>query len=914
MSLRARRPLTPDSAGPASPVQTKVGGQTLVEGAAVQQVAAQGVAGSGGRLPHHAAIQQAFGRHDVSGIEAHLGGAAGEAAGALGTEAYATGDHVAFAGSPSLHTAAHEAAHVVQQRGGVQLKGGISAAGDEYERHADEVADAVVQGRSAEGLLDRHAGGGGGGGSAAVQAKGGKLDATQVLPRFRSAPNQRATVMEKLPPSTGRDADGNDVAKVAFENALAGWVVTNQALFEEKVKAVSTNIAMYLERREEHIGQSVTKSLEKLTPEATTYGRMAGNEAYPDQLNALLMGGGSMHEHLLVHQMFIDKIYNQDAQAIIDRYTNEFSELIEEPLPANALKPADGPVDVGAGTMTYENAHNNARAAERSPNNIPKVKTGGLGPHSEGVHGKGEMIRGTDKFTAVEGNAFTQSARLRFNMPVSGTGLSGSATDMFTCAKLFGLDAVGDYALAAFSFFAKAGAHTFHEVMLMARSAGFNEYVPGNYISAIPEARRAKVKLDLSAHAALLSDPAAAAPEVQAADSTLHGWSDVMTLDGDVDGWGAKVKAFMATRFGVGAEAVTVTPITDGRSGDMVYRIDVARDGAGPFKGIFKVFNDADMADTEIEIGDQMRAKGVSTPANKGVARVETGADDSLSKSGVLFDLAEGETPHTLVKKIGALAVEAETRPALVSQLERAVIAVAKQLSALHGKKATPEGKAGRVEGPAAMKASEQMDAGVKNLHEKGLYELHRDNAVKNGKLSEVEKGHVTTEFDKLVQENLVKQKLRKSMTHGDANAANFIVDGDNASVIDVNTASQSLGPKGPIKTGAADTGRFLETLRTSHPGALSAEELKNLDDKFHAAYLPGRAEQALPTKEKGPERTALDKIEAEKAADEKAEVYYRACWILNQISHAPNAERLRWAKERLIELVPDLGGKLVLG
>jgi hypothetical protein len=36
---------------------------------------------------------------------------------------------------------------VVQQRGGVQLRGGVGQPGDEYERHADEVADAVVAGR-----------------------------------------------------------------------------------------------------------------------------------------------------------------------------------------------------------------------------------------------------------------------------------------------------------------------------------------------------------------------------------------------------------------------------------------------------------------------------------------------------------------------------------------------------------------------------------------------------------------------------------------------------------------------------------------------------------------------------------------------------------------------------------------------
>jgi hypothetical protein len=93
-------------------------GNAVPEGGAVQQTAAQGVASGGGPLPHGATIQQLFGRHDVSGIQAHVGGPAAAATRAIGAEAYATGSHVAFTGSPSLHTAAHEAAHVVQQRGG----------------------------------------------------------------------------------------------------------------------------------------------------------------------------------------------------------------------------------------------------------------------------------------------------------------------------------------------------------------------------------------------------------------------------------------------------------------------------------------------------------------------------------------------------------------------------------------------------------------------------------------------------------------------------------------------------------------------------------------------------------------------------------------------------------------------------
>ncbi|HUQ05751.1 MAG TPA: DUF4157 domain-containing protein [Kofleriaceae bacterium] len=125
---------------------------------AVHQLAERGVSGGSTALPHGDAIQRSFGRHDVSGVQAHTDGTANGAVTQMGAEAFASGNHVAFAGaSPSLHTAAHEAAHIVQQRAGVHLKGGVGEVGDTYERHADEVADAVVAGRSAESLLDRHA-------------------------------------------------------------------------------------------------------------------------------------------------------------------------------------------------------------------------------------------------------------------------------------------------------------------------------------------------------------------------------------------------------------------------------------------------------------------------------------------------------------------------------------------------------------------------------------------------------------------------------------------------------------------------------------------------------------------------------------------------------------------------------------
>ncbi len=127
------------------------------ENKSVHEAAARGTQGSGKSLPFLNQIQRAFGRHDVSHARAHEGERATSAAKSMGASAYTTGHDVAFASVPDLHTAAHEAAHIVQQRAGVKLAGNVGQTGDVYEQHADAVADRVVRGQSSEGLLDKFA-------------------------------------------------------------------------------------------------------------------------------------------------------------------------------------------------------------------------------------------------------------------------------------------------------------------------------------------------------------------------------------------------------------------------------------------------------------------------------------------------------------------------------------------------------------------------------------------------------------------------------------------------------------------------------------------------------------------------------------------------------------------------------------
>ncbi len=120
----------------------------------VVPTAVAGVSGASAPLPHLDRIRSSFGRHDVSHVRASVGGDAGHAAGKLGAAGYTVGDRVAFRSQPDVRLAAHEAAHVVQQRSGLKLDGDVGTPGDRYERAADVVADAVAEGRSAEHLLD----------------------------------------------------------------------------------------------------------------------------------------------------------------------------------------------------------------------------------------------------------------------------------------------------------------------------------------------------------------------------------------------------------------------------------------------------------------------------------------------------------------------------------------------------------------------------------------------------------------------------------------------------------------------------------------------------------------------------------------------------------------------------------------
>ena len=225
-------------------VQHLLSGEPSLSGDQQHEVAAEGVAGGGAPLPHLDRIQSSFGQ-DLGDVRAHVGGRASEAADAMGAEAYAFGSDVAFRGAPDLHTTAHEAAHVVQQRAGIDLARGVGKRGDSHEQQADRAADAVVRGESAAPIL-----GGGGRSSAApavqhkaLQLKGGhdkKKDSSGLNDKGAT---QLAALQLRYAASAARAALADTSDKDAVRKGATLWMSrVGAATSSFSVGGVSANL------------------------------------------------------------------------------------------------------------------------------------------------------------------------------------------------------------------------------------------------------------------------------------------------------------------------------------------------------------------------------------------------------------------------------------------------------------------------------------------------------------------------------------------------------------------------------------------------------------------------------------------------------------------------------------------------
>jgi len=199
-------------------------------------------AGAAREVPHRAQMEQAFGR-SFGGVKAFTGPQAAAASDALGADAFASGNHVAFRdASPDPELVAHELTHVVQQSGRTPevAPRGVSSPGDASETEADRVAERVATGRSAGPITAAPSG------ALALHPVGGKdtaiIDAFPWIGRItgtssaalRNAPHKDAsdphkTTIADLPRDTWVDVYGitggwYHVKATLDGKELDGWV------------------------------------------------------------------------------------------------------------------------------------------------------------------------------------------------------------------------------------------------------------------------------------------------------------------------------------------------------------------------------------------------------------------------------------------------------------------------------------------------------------------------------------------------------------------------------------------------------------------------------------------------------------------------------------------------------------------
>lgn len=138
-------------------IRSRLAGMGYQEGA--DALSLRGAGGPGadngaGHFPFAKQIQRSFGSHDVFRIESRIGGAAASEADRRGAEAYTVDGKVHFRSHPDVRTAAHEATHALQQAVAATEGGKVSKSSDRSEQDAEEVADLVGRGESAEEKLD----------------------------------------------------------------------------------------------------------------------------------------------------------------------------------------------------------------------------------------------------------------------------------------------------------------------------------------------------------------------------------------------------------------------------------------------------------------------------------------------------------------------------------------------------------------------------------------------------------------------------------------------------------------------------------------------------------------------------------------------------------------------------------------
>lgn len=350
-----RAPPAPTATAPAASPPRPLGGKGYAAQAAALSpgggaAGAPAKPGGGGAsvkpkpLPFQAQIQRSFGHHDVSAVKAFVGDDARAAGLDVGKDAYTQGNLIVFPDEPDLRTAAHEAAHYVQQAQGLAPAGGAGKPGDSFEKQAQAVAEKVVAGQPAAGLLDPAPAGEAAGGAPKVAKQGlhGDVEGARIHPELQASAGGATTVAAAVDKKFGgieRDENFNNKLKVDFECRLAALILGNGEWVSQPVLAVSRKMMAYLSAKAGDNKADLTADLVKLAknlggsedkPNEVFFGRLA-DRIPAEKLVAdgtvtnLLNGTGTLPQHLFAQHQFMDNIWHDGGKG--DYWQNRKGQL-----------------------------------------------------------------------------------------------------------------------------------------------------------------------------------------------------------------------------------------------------------------------------------------------------------------------------------------------------------------------------------------------------------------------------------------------------------------------------------------------------------------------------------------------------------------------------------------------------------
>ncbi len=303
----------------------------------------------------------------------------------------------------------------------------------------------------------------------------------------------------------------------------------------------------------------------------------------------------------------------------------------------------------------------------------------------------------------------------------------------------------------------------------------------------------------------------------------------------DRPSWPRRIAEFFAGQLCVDVARISIIPLGGGRSEASVYRIRLGVEEVG----VFKVFPRGADARAEVDalalLADQhQRSESMmrilDPVGERGLIRI--GGIAGNEPMALLMEAAHGRSVDQLIRD---LPIEPEARTEAFATLGVAVQRVARGLAEMHR---------GLASGRSMAEADkfQELTSG-----EKGGYAGRVLDKLELARLSLGEQEYrsiLALLVGRLIPE-FVRARVPATLYHGDANAGNFILDADlNVRLIDVGNLGRSQVEAGqpragqPKETGANDVARFLESLESLRPGALTPPEIQELTHTFNESYF----------------------------------------------------------------------------